>query len=98
MLFKDPSVSFGRPHHRDKFPVGHKEHSLITITGVPMVSLLSARVESDLDYLFPLLGEYCRLFPDFPVAYVILEKGCDSDEIHHKLFESYNMAPPQNLC
>jgi hypothetical protein len=37
--FTDPSVSFGRPHHKDKYPVGHKAHSLITITGIPMVSM-----------------------------------------------------------
>lgn len=92
-LFKDPSVSFGRPHHRDKFPVGHKAHSLITVTGVPMVSLLSARGDPDQDYLFPLLNEYRRRFPTLSVAYIILDKGYDSEEIHHELFESYNIIP-----
>lgn len=92
-LFQDPSVNFGRPHHRDKFPVGHKAHSLITITGLPMVSLLSARNEPDQDYLFPLLNEYAQRFPDIPVAYIILDKGYDSEEIHRKLFESYEIIP-----
>jgi len=32
-LFTDPSATFGRPHHRDKFPIGHKAHSLMAVTG-----------------------------------------------------------------
>ncbi len=53
-----------------------------------MVSLLSARSEPDQDYLFPLLNEYAQRFPYIPVAYIILDKGYDSEEIHRKLFES----------
>ena len=41
-IFTDPSASFGRPHHKDKYPVGHKAHSLISITGIPMVSIVRA--------------------------------------------------------
>lgn len=92
-LFNDPSVSFGRPHHRDKFPVGHKAHLLMTISGLPMVSLLSARGEPDQDYLFPLLDEYRQRFPDITAAYIILDKGYDSEKIYQKLFESYEIIP-----
>lgn len=54
-LFTDPSVDFGRPHHRDKYPVGHKAHSLITPSGIPLVSLVTPRNEYDQDHIFPLL-------------------------------------------
>jgi len=37
-LFSDPSLTFGRPHHKYKYPVGHRAHSLITITGIPVIS------------------------------------------------------------
>ena len=62
-VFTDPSVSFGRPHHRDlpdyvqagKYPVGHKAHSLVTITGIPMISIVSTRRDSDQKHIFPLI-------------------------------------------
>jgi hypothetical protein len=92
-LFTDPSVAFGRPHHRDKFPVGHKAHSLIAITGVPLVSLLSARNEPDQDYLFPLLDQFGKRFPEIKIAYIVLDKGYDAEANHRKLYEDYDIIP-----
>jgi hypothetical protein len=92
-LFTDPSVTFGRPHHRDKFPIGHKAHSLMTITGVPLVSAISSRNASDQDYLFPLLDEFRKRFPEINIAYIVLDRGYDTEPIHQKLYENYEIIP-----
>jgi hypothetical protein len=92
-LFTDPSVSFGRPHHRDKYPVGHKSHSLMTITGIPMVSIVSTRSDSDQTHIFPLLDKFQTRFPHLKVAYVTLDSGYDAEEIHKGIYENYNIIP-----
>lgn len=92
-LFTDPSVSFGRPHHRDKYPVGHKAHSLITITGIPMVSIVSTRSDSDQIYIFPLLNEFKKRFPSLTIGYIILDAGYDAEDIHKSIYEDYNIIP-----
>lgn len=92
-LFTDPSVTFGRPHHRDKFPIGHKAHSLIAITGIPLVSDISPRNASDQDYLFPVLDQFDRRFPEMKIAYIVLDRGYDAEEIHRKLYEDYHIIP-----
>jgi len=92
-LFTDPSASFGRPHHRDKYPVGHKAHSLITITGIPIVSIVSTRSDSDQEHIFTLLDEFKKRFPFLPIAYIILDAGYDTEEIHKGIYENYNIIP-----
>lgn len=92
-LFTDPSVSFGRPHHRDKYPVGHKAHSLITLTGIPLVSFVTSRNESDQDHIFPLLKQLKQQFPKFSYAYLILDAGYDAEHIHQGIFEDYGIIP-----
>ena len=92
-LFTDPSVTFGRPHHRDKFPIGHKAHSLMAITGVPLVSTISGRNAQDQDFLFPLLDQFVDRFPDLKIAYIVLDRGYDSEEIHRTLYEEYDIIP-----
>ncbi len=92
-LFTDPSVSFGRPHHRDKYPVGHKAHSLITITGIPVASIVSTRSDSDQVHIFPLLDEFKKRFPSLSIAYIILDAGYDTEEIHKGIYENYDIVP-----
>ena len=92
-LFTDPSVAFGRPHHRDKFPIGHKAHSLIAMTGVPLVSKISPRNAADQDYLFPLLDQFGERFPEMKIAYIVLDRGYDAEPIHRKLYEDYDIIP-----
>ncbi len=92
-LFTDPSASFGRPHHRDKYPVGHKAHSLITVTGIPMVSIVSTRGDSDQTHIFPVLDEFKARFPSLPIAYIILDAGYDAEEIHRGIYEDYDIVP-----
>ena len=92
-LFTDPSVTFGRPHHKDKFAIGHKAHSLMTITGVPLVSTISPRNASDQDYLFPLLDEFRERFAEINIAYIVLNRGDDTEPIHKELYEDYKIIP-----
>jgi hypothetical protein len=92
-LFTDPSVAFGRPHHKDKFPIGHKAHSLMAVTGIPLVSVISSRNESDQDYLFPLLNKFREHFPELKIAYIVLDRGYDAEEVHKTLYEEYDIIP-----
>jgi hypothetical protein len=92
-LFTDPSATFGRPHHRDKFPVGHKAHSLMAVTGIPFVSVISSRNESDQDHLFPLLDQFRERFPELKIAYIVVDRGYDAEEIHRILYEEYDIIP-----
>ena len=92
-LFTDPSVTFGRPHHRDKFPIGHKAHSLIAISGVPLVSEISPRNAADQDYLFPLLDQFGERFPEMKIAYIVLDREYDAEPIHGKLYGDYDIVP-----
>ncbi len=92
-IFTDSSVSFGRPHHKDKYPVGHKAHSLITITGIPLVSIISTRGDSDEIHIFPLLDEFKKRFPSLNIAYIVLDAGYDSEEIHKGIYEGFTIIP-----
>ena len=92
-LFTDPSATFGRPHHRDKFPVGHKAHSLMAVTGIPLVSVMSSRNETDQDYLFALLNKFREYFPELKIADIVLDRGYDAEEIHRILYKKYDIIP-----
>jgi len=88
-LFTDSSLAFGRPHH--KYPVGHKAHSLIRVTGIPTVSLVAANNIHDQYYIIPLLDEFRRRYPEIKVAYIILDKGYDNEIIYRIIYESYGI-------
>jgi len=92
--FNDPSVSFlGKRHHKHKYPVGHKAHSLRTISGVPLVTLISPANESDQDFIIPLIEELMARYPYLRVAYIILDRGYDAEEIHHDIYEFFDIIP-----
>ncbi len=46
-LFTDDSIAFGKPHHKHKYPAGHRAHTLSAVSGVPIVSRLAPANESD---------------------------------------------------
>jgi hypothetical protein len=92
--FNDPSVAFsGKGHHKHKYPVGHKAHHLGTVTGVPLVTLLSPANKSDKDFIISLIEEVFARYPSFQVAYIILDKGYDAEEIHHDIYEFFDIIP-----
>ena len=88
-----PIPRYGRPHHRNKFPVGDKAHSLMAVTRVPLVSVISSRNESGQEYLFPLLERFRECFPELKIAYIVLDRGYDAEEIHRTLYEEYEIIP-----
>lgn len=92
--FPDESVSFfGKGHHSHKYPVGHKAHGLRTVSGVPLVSLITPASVSDQAVIFPLLDELRNRYPDLLFAYIILDRGYDTEEIHQDVYEQFDMIP-----
>jgi len=92
-LFKDESIAFGRPHHKHKYPVGHRAHTLMTLNGIPLVSLLGKASESDKEFIFPLLDELIERYPYLKFSYLILDRIYDSEEIHQDIYEYYEITP-----
>jgi hypothetical protein len=92
--FNDDSVAFsGKGHHRYKYCVGHKAHSLRTISGVPLVTLLSPANESDQAFILPLVEEVVCRYPSLRFSYIILDRGYDAEEIHHDIYEFFEIIP-----
>jgi hypothetical protein len=92
--FNDPTVAFlGKRHHKHKYPVGHKAHSLRTISGVPLVTILSPANESDQVYIIALIEQLVARYPSLRVSYIILDKGYDAEEIHHDIYEFFDIIP-----
>lgn len=92
-LFTDPTVTFGRPHHKYRYPVGHKAHTLMTLTGIPLVSIVTSAEVHDQNIIFQLLTELFDRYPDLLFAYIILDRGYDTDEIHRGIYENYHLIP-----
>jgi hypothetical protein len=92
--FNDPSVAFsGKGHHKHKYPVGHKAHSLRTVSGVPLVTLLAPANESDQTFIFPIVEELVSRYPSLTFSYLILDRGYDTEEIHHDIYEFFEIIP-----
>ena len=92
--FTDESVSFtGKGHHKHKYPVGHKAHSLRTVSGIPLVTLVAPAHESDQAFIIPLLEELTDRYPDVAFAYIILDRGYDAEEIHRDIYEHFEIIP-----
>ena len=92
--FNDPSVAFsGKGHHKHKYAVGHKAHSLRTVSGIPLVTLLAPANESDQAFIFPLVEELVSRYPSLTFSYLILDRGYDTEEIHHDIYEFFEIIP-----
>ena len=91
--FKDESVAFGKSHHAHKYPVGHKAHSLRTVSGIPMATIITAASVYDQNVIFPLLDELTTRYPELPFAYIILDRGYDAEEIHQEIYEHFGIIP-----
>jgi hypothetical protein len=92
--FNDPSVAFsGKGHHKHKYAVGHKAHSLRTVSGIPLVTLISPANESDQAFIVVLIETLIARYPSFQFSYVILDKGYDTEEIHHDIYEFFGIIP-----
>ncbi|NIU01639.1 MAG: transposase [Aliifodinibius sp.] len=92
-LFSDPSVAFGRTHHKYRYAVGHKAHTLMSLTGIPLVSVVTSAEVPDQNVIFELLAELFKRYPEFTFAYIILDKGYDSEDIHRDIYEKHHLVP-----
>jgi hypothetical protein len=91
--FSDPSIAFGRPHHKHKYPVGHRAHTVMSVSGIPIASLLAPANESDSDHIMPLLHTALDRFPTLPFGCVILDSGYDSEELHRAIYNDLHLLP-----
>jgi hypothetical protein len=92
-IFTDDSIAFGKPHHKHKYPVGHRAHTLTSVSGVPIVSRLAPANESDKAHIMPLLLTAHQRYPTLPFACVILDSGYDAEEFHRDIYTEFNMLP-----
>ena len=76
-IFTDDSIAFGKPHHKHKYPVGHRAHTLTSVSGIPIVSRLAPANESDQTHIMPLLHTAFERYLKLPFACVILDAGYD---------------------
>jgi hypothetical protein len=92
-FFTDESIAFGKPHHKHKYPVGHRVHTLTAVSGVPIVSRLAPANESDQAHILPLLRMAFTRHPMLPFVCVILDVGYDSEELHRDIYIDLNLLP-----
>ena len=81
------------PHHKYKYAVGHRAHTLMTVNGIPLVSHIATARDSDQDYLVPNLQTVRQRFPMLSIGAVIVDAGYDSDEHHDFLYQQYGIIP-----
>lgn len=92
--FADKTAAFsGKKHHSHKYPVGHKAHSLATINGVPLVTMVTPANVSDQKVILPLIEEMKDRYARLVFSYIILDKGYDTEEIHHDIYELFEIIP-----
>ena len=92
-VFTDDSIAFGKPHHKHKYPVGHRAHTLVSISGIPIVSLLAPANESDKTHIIPLLNTTLSRYPNLPFVSVILDAGYDAEDFHRDIYTKLNLLP-----
>jgi len=92
-IFTDDSIAFGKPHHKHKYPVGHRAHTLVAVSGIPVVSIIAPANESDKAYILPLLRTLQDRYPSLPFVCVILDAGYDSEELHRHIYTELGILP-----
>ena len=92
-LFTDDSIAFGKPHHKHKYPVGHRAHTLTSVSGIPIVSRLAPANESDQAHIMSLLRTAFERYPTLPFACAILDAGYDAEEFHRDIYAEFNILP-----
>jgi len=92
-LFSDNSIAFGRPHHKHKYPVGHRAHTVMSVSGIPIASLLAPANESDDAHIMPVLQTAIVRYPELPFGCVILDSGYDSEDLHRDIYMGLHLLP-----
>jgi hypothetical protein len=65
----------------------------MAVTRIPLVNVINSRNESDQDYLFALSNKFREHFPNSKIAYIVPERGYDTEEIHRTLYEQCKIIP-----
>ena len=101
-LFTDESIAFGRPHHKHlssctaqagKYPVGHRAHTVMSVSGVPLTSLIAPANQRDQTHIMPLLERTLGRYPELPFGCIILDCGYDSEELHRDIYTVLGLLP-----
>jgi hypothetical protein len=92
-LFTDDSIAFGKAHHKHKYPVGHRAHTLTAVSGVPIVSRLAPANESDQIHILPLLRTAITRYPKLPFVCVLLDAGYDAEQLHREIYTELQLLP-----
>jgi len=92
-LFTDDSIAFGRPHHKHKYPVGHRAHTVMTVTGIPIASLLAPANESDKVHIMPVLQTGLARYPELPFGSIVLDSIYDSEDLHQDIYVNLHLLP-----
>lgn len=92
-LFSDDSVAFGKPHHKHKYPVGHRAHTVMSVSGIPVASLIAPANESDEVHIIPVLKIAIARYPEIPFGCIILDAGYDSEDLHRDIYTHLNLLP-----
>jgi len=92
-FFTDPSVAFGKPHHKHKYPVGHRAHTVMTVSGIPLVSIVAPANEPDQLHIIPVLRMVLNRFPDLNFVCVILDSGYDAENLHREIYTELHLLP-----
>lgn len=93
VTFADKEAAFGRRHHRYHFALGYRVHTLHTPNGLSVISVVEGANVADKKVIIPLLAEFRKVFPELPVAYLILDKGYDYEDVHRDIYESFGIIP-----
>ena len=92
-LFTDDSIAFGKPHHKHKYPVEHRAHSVMSVSGIPIVSLLAPANESDEAHIMPVLQKALSRYPEINFGCIILDAGYDSVDLHRDIYKELHLLP-----
>ena len=92
-LFSDNSIAFGKPHHKHKYPVGHRAHTIMSVSGIPLTSVLAPANESDETHIIPALQTTLARYPELPFSCVILDSGYDSEDLHRDIYMDLHLLP-----
>lgn len=92
-FFKDSTAAFGKPHHKHKYPVGHRTHSCMSLNGLPLISQVEPANESDQNHILPLLENLCSRYPAIKFVCIILDAGYDSEDIYQMVFYDLKILP-----
>ena len=92
-LFTDDSIAFGKPHHKHKYPVGHRAHTIMSVSGIPIASLIAPANESDQQHIMPVLQRAIERYPELPFGCIVLDSGYDSENLHRDIYTKLHLVP-----